>query len=111
MKEHQLLKDRKKTVRKRPLQGENCPPPMPNAVSNQSRALGHDGRAVKLVLVDTQNIPKLGHRKTASRCNVNVGINRGNNGGYPTVLKPSRPRRKSGVNSSSKTFCFGRILV
>ncbi|XP_023540575.1 TSL-kinase interacting protein 1 isoform X1 [Cucurbita pepo subsp. pepo] len=100
--EHQLLKDRKKTVRKRPLQGENCPPPMPNAVSNQSRALGHDGRAVKLVLVDTQNIPKLGHRKTASRCNVNVGINRGNNGGYPTVLKPSRPRRKSeGVSSAA----------
>ena len=100
MKEHQLLKDRKKNVRKRPLQGENCPPPIPNAVSNQSRALGHDGRAVKLVLVDTQNIPKLGPRKTASRRNVNVGINRGNNGGYPTVLKPSRQRRKSGASSS-----------
>ncbi|XP_011651960.1 TSL-kinase interacting protein 1 isoform X2 [Cucumis sativus] len=99
--EHQLLKDRKKNVRKRPLQGENCPPPIPNAVSNQSRALGHDGRAVKLVLVDTQNIPKLGPRKTASRRNVNVGINRGNNGGYPTVLKPSRQRRKSGGVSSA----------
>ncbi|KAA0044000.1 TSL-kinase interacting protein 1 isoform X1 [Cucumis melo var. makuwa] len=101
--EHQLLKDRKKNVRKRPLQGENCPPPIPNAVSNQSRALGHDGRAVKLVLVDTQNIPKLGPRKTTSRRNVNVGINRGNNGGYPTVLKPSRQRRKSegGVSSAA----------
>ncbi|XP_008442698.1 TSL-kinase interacting protein 1 isoform X2 [Cucumis melo] len=99
--EHQLLKDRKKNVRKRPLQGENCPPPIPNAVSNQSRALGHDGRAVKLVLVDTQNIPKLGPRKTTSRRNVNVGINRGNNGGYPTVLKPSRQRRKSGGVSSA----------
>ncbi|XP_038905741.1 TSL-kinase interacting protein 1 isoform X2 [Benincasa hispida] len=99
--EHQLLKDRKKNVRKRPLQGENCPPPMPNAVSNQNKALGHDGRAVKLVLVDTQNIPKLGPRKTTSRRNVNVGINRGNNGGYPTVLKPSRQRRKSGGVSSA----------
>lgn len=101
------MKDRKKNVRKRPLQGENCPPPIPSSVSNQSRALGHEGRAVKLVLVDTQNIPKLGPRKTASRRNVNVGINRGNNGGYPTVLKPSRQRKKSGASSSPKTLCLG----
>ncbi|XP_022982847.1 TSL-kinase interacting protein 1-like isoform X1 [Cucurbita maxima] len=101
--EHRLLKDRKKNVRKRLLQGENCPPPVANGVSNQSRALGHDGLAVKLVLVDTQNIPKLGPRKTVSKRNLNVGINRGNNGGYPTVLKPSRQRRKSegGVSSAA----------
>lgn len=106
MKEHRLLKDRKKTVRKRPLQGENCPPPIANGVSNQSRALGHDGLAVKLVLVDTQNIPKLGPRKTVSKRNLNVGINRGNNGGYPTVLKPSRQRRKSGASSSLRGLCW-----
>lgn len=80
---------------------------MSNAVSNQSRALGHDGRAVKLVLVDTQNIPKLGPRKTAPRRNVNVGINRGNNGGYPTVLKPSRQRRKPGMKLLSKNSLLG----
>lgn len=96
MKEHQLLKDRRKNVRKRPSQGENCLPPTPSTVSNQNRASGQDARTVKLVLVDSQNIQKLGSGKTLKR-NTNVGVNRSNNRGESTTMKPPRQRRKPGV--------------
>ncbi|GMP50369.1 hypothetical protein CsSME_00017013 [Camellia sinensis var. sinensis] len=77
--EHQLLKDRKKSKRKRPFQGENCSPTIPTTVSNQSRSSGNDTHAVKLVMFDSQNIQKLGPGKGSSvRRNVNVGINRSN---------------------------------
>lgn len=96
MKEHQLLKDRKKNVRKRPLQGGNCPPPAPNTVSNQSRASGNDARAVKMVLIDGQNILKLGPSKPSLKRNINMGVNRSNTKGDSIIMKPSRQRKKSG---------------
>ncbi|KAF3441833.1 hypothetical protein FNV43_RR15748 [Rhamnella rubrinervis] len=97
--EHQLLKDRKKSVRKRPSQGENCPPAA-STFSNQSRASGHDNRTFKLVLVDSQNIQKVGSGKASLKRNINIGINR-NNKGDSTTMKPARQRRKSGVASSA----------
>ena len=100
MKEHQLLKDRKKNVRKRPLQGVNCPPPAPNTVANQNRASGNDPRAVKLVLVDSQNILKLGPSKPPLKRNVNMGVSRSNTKGDSITMKPSRQRKKSGDSFS-----------
>lgn len=100
MKEHQLLKDRKKNVRKRPLQGGNCQPPAPNTVSNQSRASGNDARAVKLVLVDSQNIIKLGPSKPPLKRNVNMGVSRSNAKGDSNTMKPTRQRKKSGDSFS-----------
>ncbi|KAH7511987.1 TSL-kinase interacting protein 1 isoform X1 [Ziziphus jujuba] len=97
--EHQLLKDRKKNVRKRPSQGENCPP-APSTFSNQSRASGHDNRTFKLVLVDSQNIQKVGPGKASLKRNLNTGINRSNKGDS-TTMKPARQRRKPGVVSSA----------
>lgn len=94
VKEHQLLKDRKKSVRKRPSQGENCPPAT-STFSNQSRASGHDNRTFKLVLVDSQNIQKVGSGKASLKRNINIGINRSNKGDS-TTMKPARQRRKSG---------------
>lgn len=99
--EHQLLKDRRKNVRKRPSQGENCLSPAPSTVSNQNRAAGQDARTVKLVLVDSQNIQKLGSGKTTLKRNSNVGVNRSNNKGESTAMKPPRQRRKPGVISSA----------
>ncbi|POO01720.1 Homeodomain-like [Trema orientale] len=99
--EHQLLKDRKKSVRKRPTHGEYSPP-APSTVTNQSRASGHDNRTVKLVLVDSQNIQKVGSGKAPLKRNVNLSINRGNNKGDSTTMKPARQqRRKPGVVSSA----------
>lgn len=95
MKEHQLLKDRKKSVRKRPPQGEYSSP-VPSSVSNQSRVPGQDNRTVKLVLVDSQNIQKVGSGKASSKRNVNVNTNRGNSKGDSTTMKPARQRRKPG---------------
>lgn len=96
MKEHQLLKDRRKNVKKRPSQGENSPPAASSTVSNQSRGSGQDARTIKLVLVDSQNIQKLGSGKTSFKRNVNVGVNRSNNKGDSTNMKPARQRRKAG---------------
>lgn len=90
------MKDRKKNVRKRPLQGENCPPAATNTVSNQSRALGSDAQTVKLVLVDSQNIQNLGPSKASLKRNVNMGVNRSNTRGDSTTMKPSRQRKKPG---------------
>ncbi|XP_054822558.1 TSL-kinase interacting protein 1-like isoform X2 [Prosopis cineraria] len=95
--EHQLMKDRKKNVRRRPLQGENYPPAATNTVSNQNRTLGNDARTVKLVLVDSQNIQSLGTSKASLKRNVNMGINRNNTKGESTTMKPSRQRKKPGM--------------
>ncbi|XVE96628.1 hypothetical protein REPUB_Repub02eG0239100 [Reevesia pubescens] len=99
--EHQLLKDRKKNVRKRPSQGENSSPTSPNSITNQSRASGHDARTVKLVLVESQNIQKLGPGKGSVKRNTNVGVNRSNSKGESNTMKPVRQRRKPGASSAA----------
>ncbi|ESW28129.1 hypothetical protein PHAVU_003G261500 [Phaseolus vulgaris] len=99
--EHQLLKDRKKNVRKRPLQGGNCLPPLPSTVSNQSRASGNEARAVKLVLVDSQNILKLGPSKSSMKRNINMGVSRSNTKGDSNAIKSTRQRKKSGMISTA----------
>ncbi|GLT25704.1 hypothetical protein SLA2020_008160 [Shorea laevis] len=99
--ENQLLKDRKKNIRKRLSHGENCSPASPNAISNQGRSSGHDSHPVKLVLVDAQNIPKLGPGKGSFKRNANVGVNRNNIKGESITMKPTRQRRKPGASSAA----------
>ncbi|XP_039022254.1 TSL-kinase interacting protein 1-like [Hibiscus syriacus] len=99
--EHQLLKDRKKNVRKRSCQGENSSPTSPNNFTNQSRALGHDAHMVKLFLVESQNIHKLGPGKGSFKRNNNVGVSRSNSKGESNTMKPARQRRKPGASSSA----------
>ncbi|KAI9153346.1 hypothetical protein LWI28_009912 [Acer negundo] len=102
--EHQLLKDRKRSVKKRSPHGENYSPTAPSSVSNQSRASGPDACMAKLVLVDSQNIQKLGTGKGPLKRNVNIGINRSNNKGDTFTMKPSRQRRKPGGTVSSAAY-------
>ncbi|XP_061354910.1 TSL-kinase interacting protein 1 isoform X2 [Gastrolobium bilobum] len=104
MKERQLLKDRKKNVRKRPSQGANCLLPAPNTVSNQSKASGNDARAVKLVLVDSQNMLKLGPSRPSLKRNVNMGVSRSNSKGDSNTMKPTRQRKKSGTTAAYKKW-------
>ncbi|XP_059667616.1 TSL-kinase interacting protein 1 isoform X2 [Cornus florida] len=94
--EHQLLKDRKKNIRKRPSQGENCPPSAPTIISNQGKTHGHDSPAVKVVLVDSQNIQKVGPGKGSSlRRNVNLNVNHSNCKGDSSSVRAVRQRRKA----------------
>ncbi|CAH2042346.1 unnamed protein product [Thlaspi arvense] len=56
------------------ISGENCSSSVPT--SNQGRTSGHDVHAVKLVLLDGQNVQKLGSGKGSSvRRSINVGAN------------------------------------
>lgn len=95
MKETQLLKDRKKNVRKRPSQVENGSPTVPSTITSQNRASAHETRTVKLVLVDSQNLQRLGAGKGSLKRNVNIGVIRSNRGDS-TAMKPARQRRKPG---------------
>lgn len=88
------MKDRKKSVSKRPTLGEDCPL-TPTIASNQGRVSVNDNRAIKLVLVDSKNIQK-GPGKSSLKRNVSMGINHGICKGDSTIMKSARQRRKSG---------------
>ena len=97
LKETQLLKDRKKNVRKRASQGENSSITAPTGLPNQGKVSCHESRVVKDVLIDGQNIPKPGIGKGSSiHRHLNVGINRGNYKSGPSALKTARYQRKAG---------------
>ncbi|XP_042476305.1 TSL-kinase interacting protein 1-like, partial [Macadamia integrifolia] len=99
--EHQLLKDRKKNIKRRPAQGENCPPGSPTTVPVHSKTSGQDIRAVKVV-VDGQSILKVGSGKGSSvKRNTSAGIIQSNNKGDSSTLRTARQRRKTGAASSA----------
>ncbi|PIN11171.1 Polycomb-group transcriptional regulator [Handroanthus impetiginosus] len=97
--ENQLLKDRKKNIKKRVSSGENNSS-IPNiSAANHVRASGHDNRAVKMVLVDSQNIQKVGSGKGALfKRNVNIGPNGKVD---PASVKTAKHRRKGGLASAA----------
>ncbi|KAJ6755916.1 CRAMPED PROTEIN [Salix purpurea] len=101
--ENQLSKDRRKNVRKRSSQGENGSPATPSIITNQNRASVHDNRTVKLVLVDSQSIQKLGGKGSLKR-NVNMGVIRNNNKGDSTAMKPARQRRNPVSSAAYKKW-------
>ncbi|KAL5716989.1 TSL-kinase interacting protein [Ranunculus cassubicifolius] len=96
--EHQLLRDRKKNVRRRASQKENCSSSSPATVSFQ----GKDTPAVKGVLVNSQNIQRVASGKGSSqKRGVNNGTNRSNNKVDLSTVKVTRQRRKTGNTSSA----------
>lgn len=99
--EQQLKKDQKKNVRKRPSQDENSLPTSPNGNSNQGRSSGNVARPVKVVLIDSRNVPKLGPGRSSFKRNANIGVNRSNNKGDSSTMKPPRQRRKPGAPSAA----------
>ncbi|KAJ9540374.1 hypothetical protein OSB04_026880 [Centaurea solstitialis] len=99
--EHQLLKDRKKNIRKRPFQGDNCSITPSHAVSNQGRACAHDAR-INLVLVDSQSPQNLGSGKGSSlRRNASTCLDKNNCKGDISPVKPARQRRRAGTASTA----------
>lgn len=95
------MKDRKKNVKKRTVQGENYSSPSPTT-TNQNKMPGNDARGVKVVVVDSQNVQKAGQGKGSStKRNSNIGVIRSSYKGESSHPKPTRQRRKSGTNFSS----------
>lgn len=100
--ETQLLKDRKKNVKRRASQGENSSITAPTSLPNQGKVSGHESRLVKDVLIDSQNIPKLGiGRGSSIQRHLNIGINRGNYKSGSSTLKTARHQRKTGSASKA----------
>ncbi|CAA2978364.1 TSL-kinase interacting 1 [Olea europaea subsp. europaea] len=100
--ENQLLKDRKKNLRKRLSPGENNCSTAPITVSNPVRPSSHDSRAVKLVLVDSQNMQKVGPGKgSLVKRNVNLGTDRTNSKVDSSSLKTAKHRRKTGSSTAA----------
>ncbi|KAL0426421.1 UNVERIFIED_CONTAM: TSL-kinase interacting protein 1 [Sesamum latifolium] len=66
------------------------------------RASGHDNRAVKMVLVDNQNIQKVGTGKGALfKRHLNIGMSRTNCKVDPASIKTAKHRRKTGLASTA----------
>ncbi|KAK9115938.1 hypothetical protein Sjap_014885 [Stephania japonica] len=110
--EHQLLKDRKKNIRKRPSQGENSSSGSPTSVSVHGKPSGHDNRAVKVVVDDSQNIQKVGSGKGSSvKRNVNTGLSRSNNKVDLSAVKAVKQRRRNGGTSSAAYKRWERAAI
>ncbi|CAI9111998.1 OLC1v1012355C3 [Oldenlandia corymbosa var. corymbosa] len=100
--ESQLLKDRKKNVRKRVSQGENSSMISPTSVSNLGRVSGPESRVAKAALVDNQNFQKFGTAKGPSlNRNLSLGINRGNTKARSSALKAAKHQHKTGMVSKA----------
>ncbi|KAL3623344.1 TSL-kinase interacting protein 1 [Castilleja foliolosa] len=100
--ESQLLKDRKKNIKKCVSTGENTTPIPSIPASNQVRPPGHDNRAVRMVLVDSQNIPKVGPVKGASfKRQLHIETGRNNCKVDPASVKTSKHRRKTGLATAA----------
>ncbi|XP_073287804.1 TSL-kinase interacting protein 1-like isoform X2 [Primulina huaijiensis] len=99
--ENQLLKDRKRNIRKRLSGGENNSSTAYVPASNEVRTSGHDSRSVKLVLVGCQNIQKVGTGKgSVLKRHGNVEMmNRAKVD--PTSVKAAKHRRKTGIASAA----------
>lgn len=110
--EHQLMKDRKKNVKKQALQGDNYSSPSPTS-TNQNKLSANDARAVKIIVVESQNAQKAGQgRGSSSRRNSNIGVIRSTNKGESSHTKSTRQRRKSAaIKRWEKAAMAGVSLV
>lgn len=98
--ESQLLKDRKKNVRRRPSQGESSSTAAASP-SSHGRVSANDSRTVKVVLLDNQDIQKFGSGKGSSvKRHVTVGVNR-SNAKVDSSVKNARHRRRTGSASTA----------
>lgn len=98
--ESQLLKDRKKNVRRRPSQGESSSTAAASP-SSHGRVSTNDSRTVKVVLLDNQDVQKFGSGKGSSlKRHVTMGVNR-SNAKVDSSVKNARHRRKIGSASTA----------
>lgn len=95
LKEHQLLKDRRRSKRKRPAQGEDCSLlSAATTFSLLSKSRGNDMQPTKLLFVDGQSMQKMLPAKGAS--SLKRGINISCTDRDMLNVKIVRQRRKAG---------------
>lgn len=100
MKEHQLLKDRRKSTRKRACQGENYSSASLGNISS-SRERGLDNRPFKLILCDSQNVKKIGPGRASTKHGESLGVSLGDEKEDTAFGRGGRQRRKPGTFSAS----------
>ncbi|XP_010516928.1 PREDICTED: TSL-kinase interacting protein 1 isoform X1 [Camelina sativa] len=110
--EHQLLKDRRKSIRKRACQGENFSSASLGNISSQSRERGLDNRPFKLILSDGQNVKKLGSGRASTKHGESLGVNLGDEKEDTAFGRGGRQRRKqAGYKKWEKAAIDGVSLV
>ncbi|CAN4121513.1 unnamed protein product [Withania somnifera] len=98
--ESQLLKDRRKNVRRRPSQGESSSTAAASP-SSHGKVSTNDSRTVKVVVLDNQDLQKTGSGKGSSlKRQVTMGVNR-SNAKVDSSVRNARQRRKTGSASTA----------
>uniref|UniRef100_A0A1J3FTK8 TSL-kinase interacting protein 1 n=1 Tax=Noccaea caerulescens TaxID=107243 RepID=A0A1J3FTK8_NOCCA len=108
--EHQLLKDRRKSTRKRACQGENFSSASLGNISS-SRERGLDNRPFKLILCDSQNVKKIGPGRASSKHGESLGVSLGDEKEDTAFGRGGRQRRKPGYRKWEKAAIDGVSLV
>ncbi|XP_020884578.1 TSL-kinase interacting protein 1 isoform X1 [Arabidopsis lyrata subsp. lyrata] len=110
--EHQLLKDRRKSIRKRACQGENLSSASLGNISSHSRERGLDNRPFKLILSDGQNVKKLGPGRASTKHGESLGVILGEEKEDTAFGRGGRQRRKqAGYRKWEKAAIDGVSLV
>jgi hypothetical protein len=104
--EHQLLKDRRKSIRKRTCQGENLSSASLGNISSHSRERGLDNRPFKLILSDGQNVKKLGPGRASTKHGESLSVNLGDEKEDTAFGRGGRQRRKQGSFFTSFYACL-----
>ncbi|KAL0844409.1 hypothetical protein Bca101_017655 [Brassica carinata] len=110
--EHQLLKDRRKSTRKRACHGETFSSASLGNISNHSRERGLDNRPFKLILCDTQNVKKLGPGRATTKHGESLGVSLGDETEDTAFGRGGKQRRKhAGFGKWEKAAIDGVSLV
>ncbi|KAL1209916.1 TSL-kinase interacting protein 1 [Cardamine amara subsp. amara] len=109
--EHQLLKDRRKSIRKRACQGENFSSASLGNISSNNRERGLDNRPFKLLLCDGQTVKKLGPGRASTKHGESLGVSLGDEKEDTAFGRGGRQRRKQGYKKWEKAATDGVSLV
>ncbi|KAL1209912.1 TSL-kinase interacting protein 1 [Cardamine amara subsp. amara] len=110
--EHQLLKDRRKSIRKRACQGENFSSASLGNISSNNRERGLDNRPFKLLLCDGQTVKKLGPGRASTKHGESLGVSFGDEKEDTAFGRGGRQRRKqAGYKKWEKAAIDGVSLV
>ncbi|KAF8101820.1 hypothetical protein N665_0201s0134 [Sinapis alba] len=105
--EHQLLKDRRKSTRKRACHGESFSSANLGNISSHSR----DNSPFKLILCDGQNVKKLGPGRASTKQGESLGVSFGDEKEDTALGRGGRQRRKHGLRKWEKAAIDGVSLV
>ncbi|CAN8316766.1 unnamed protein product [Cochlearia groenlandica] len=97
--EHQLLKDRRKNIRKRVCQEENSSSASLGNISSHSREREMDDRPFKIILCDSQNVKKLAPGRASTKDGESLGVNLGDEKEDTAFERGGRQRRKQVLQS------------